>query len=145
MTCKNSLLYRQNFFCSILYILFFLFTNLSFAQNISRKDQPGDSVYDRKVITDFFQLQASVKYIYECTLDPSATKIAWCADGENGQRIFIQSLSDTNDTIRITTASANQSCNESEPLWAPDGKEIAFLSDAQTPHQLQLFIADAST
>ena len=32
-----------------------------------------------------------------------------------------------------------------EPQYSPDGKEIAFLSDAQTSNQLQIFIADAST
>ncbi len=49
--------------------------------------------------------------------------------------------------MHITAASANQSCNETEPQWSPGGNEIAFLSDAQTPNliaicnELQLSIA----
>jgi dipeptidyl aminopeptidase/acylaminoacyl peptidase len=145
MACKNSSSFYQNFFCLLLFISVFSCQSLLFAQNISDKNQIDDTAYHKKIITDFFQLQASVKYIYQCSLNPSATKIAWCADGKNGQEIFIKSLSNVNDTIRITAASSNQSCNEEEPQWSPDGKEIAFLSDAQTPNQLQLFIADAST
>ena len=151
MTCKYSFLSWRKINVSyishfLLLVLFFHCTFLSKAQNTPGENQIDDTAYHRKIITDFFQLQASVKYIYQCTLDPSATKIAWCADGENGQEIFVKSLLNTNDSaLRITAASAHQSCNESEPQWLPDGKEIAFLSDAQTPDQLQLFIADAST
>ncbi|HEY6974881.1 MAG TPA: prolyl oligopeptidase family serine peptidase [Chitinophagaceae bacterium] len=152
MTCKHFLLHWRNFnhpfiFRLLIFISFLLYTLFSPAQNVpdKNKNQIGDTAYHRKVVTDFFQLQASVKYIYQCSLNPSATKIAWCSDGENGQAIFIKSLSPNDNAIRITAASVNQSCNESEPQWSPDGKEIAFLSDAQTTNQLQIFIADAST
>src|SRR3954452_12771649 len=151
MTYKYSFLYWRDLNSasivrSLAFILFIHFSFFSRAQNLSNPNHVGDTASYRKFITDFFQLQASVKYLYQCTLNPSATKIAWCADGENGQAIFINSLSNINDSaIHITTASPNQSRNESEPQWSPNGKEIAFLSDVQTPNQMQIFIADAST
>ena len=125
-------------------ILFIHFTFISGAQNVSDTNEINDTAYHRKLITNFFRLQASVKYIYQGVLNSKATAITFCADSENGLAIFIKSLSTLNDSMmHITAASANQSCNETEPQWSPGGNEIAFLSDAQTPNQLQLFIADA--
>ncbi len=106
----------------------------------------SDTAQHRLLITNFFKTQASVKYIYQCTLNKDATAIAWCADGENGQVIYIKSLMHLNDSaIKISAADSNQTCNESEPQFSPDGKKIAFLSDAKTENQSQIFIADAAT
>lgn len=98
----------------------------------------------RKAITEFFEKQASVKYIYQASLNNSATAIAWSMDGDEGQAIYARSLTKLNENnIKITAAARNQSCNETEPQFSPDGKRIAFLSDAQTKDQFQIFIADA--
>ena len=101
-------------------------------------NEKNDSSNSSLLITKFYKTQASVKYIYQCTLNKDATAVAWCADGNNGQSIYIKSLLQLNDSAkRITAAdSLNQTFNESEPLFSPDGKKIAFLSDAKTKDQL---------
>ncbi len=104
-----------------------------------------DTAYRRDLITKFFETQANVRYIYQCAVNPKGTAIAWCADGKQGQEIYIKAIPGKNDNaIKITAATEHQPCNETEPQWSPDGKEIAFLSDAQTTGQLQLFIADGA-
>lgn len=116
------------------------------AQNKDEKISVNDSAFTRNLITKFFETQASVRYIYQCSLNSTASAIAWCADSDSGQAVYIKSLSKKNDSIlHITAAALNKYCNETEPQWSPDGNEIAFLSDAQTPGQLQLFIAAANT
>ena len=117
------------------------------AQNTSAQLSVNDTAYHRKLITEFYQTQASVKYIYQCMLDNNATAILWCADNETGQSIFFKSLLSSKDSSKRISAdtSLHKQCNETEAQWSPDGKKIAFLSDAQTPEQLQIFIADAST
>src|SRR4051812_26861322 len=47
----------------------------------------------RSIITDFFNVQASVRYVYQTTLNAQGTAIAWSADGEKGQTIAITTLS----------------------------------------------------
>lgn len=131
----------------VLLITFLIFgTNLILNAQTGNNNQVNDTAHNRKLITKFFETQASVRYIYQCVLNPQATKIAWCSDGKNGQEVYSKSLQNLNDSaLQISAGSSKQSCNETEPQWSPDGKVIAFLSDAQTPDQLQIFIADAVT
>ncbi len=46
-------------------------------------------------------------------------------------------------TLRLTAGKQNGFYDEENPVWSPDGHEIAFLSDARSKGQLQLFIARA--
>ena len=46
-------------------------------------------------------------------------------------------------TMRLTAGKQNGFYDEENPVWSPDGREIAFLSDARSKGQLQLFIARA--
>jgi Tol biopolymer transport system component len=121
-------------------IFFFVIAGQVFAQS------PGDSSYIKKFIRDFCETQASVKYIYQCTINSTGDAIAWSADTYKGQRISIRYLSQTNNRdLNISAADSGQNCTETEPQFSPDGKNIAFLSDALSAGQLQVFIADAKT
>ncbi len=55
-------------------------------------------------------------------------------------------MSNTDSALCISAvSSANERCNETEPQWSPNGREIAFLSDARSHGQVQVFIANAAT
>ncbi|MFZ0363987.1 MAG: S9 family peptidase [Candidatus Cybelea sp.] len=45
--------------------------------------------------------------------------------------------------LRLTAGSQRGFYDEENPVWSPNGREIAFLSDARSKGQLQLFIARA--
>ena len=99
----------------------------------------------RAAIENFFNLQASVHYIELATINPAGTFVAWSADGGRDAGIFFTSVRQPAKTIKVSASAPDKECSETEPQYSPDGKEIAFLSDAQTTSQLQIFIADATT
>ena len=39
------------------------------------------------------------------------------------------------------TAGLRPAVDEEAPVWSPNGRSVAFLSDARSPHQMQLFVA----
>ena len=44
---------------------------------------------------------------------------------------------------RLTAGDPARYYDEEEPVWSPNGDRVAFFSDARSPGQLQIFIADA--
>ena len=124
MLLKFYTINSKNHLRLFIIIIIINFSLNSTAQNFGNTSQLRDTTYNRLLITNFFKTQASVKYIYQCILNKNATAIAWCADGDNGQTIYTKSLLHLNDSaIKITAAdSLNQSCNETEPQFSPDGK-----------------------
>jgi dipeptidyl aminopeptidase/acylaminoacyl peptidase len=85
-------------------------------------------------------------------LSPDATAVAWVDQFHPGpapeksrprEALYVQKLLPGAAPIRITAGAPSGFYDESEEAWSPDGKQIAFLSDARTKEQDQLFIADA--
>jgi len=103
-----------------------------------------DSSRIRSVITNFLEQQASVRYVYETAISPSGNAVAWSADGDGGTEIRRALLATPGKTVRITAAANNSMASESEPQWSPDGNTIAFLSDARTPGQSQVYLTGVS-
>lgn len=100
----------------------------------------------RSVVAAFLHRQAKVKYIYQVAIHPAATALAWCVDGPDGsQQIYKSLLLRSGDTVRISAGGKGKRCTETEPQWSPNGRELAFLSDARSEGQMQIFIADAAT
>jgi dipeptidyl aminopeptidase/acylaminoacyl peptidase len=85
----------------------------------------------------------------DVVLSPDGKKIAWVEElrdkngAETGNSAIFSTTIDGKAPARKITASSGGPRAESGIAWAPDSRRAAFLSDAQKPGQLQLYLEGA--
>jgi dipeptidyl aminopeptidase/acylaminoacyl peptidase len=78
--------------------------------------------------------------VYGARISPDAKRLAFSREDQDGRSdIFVLNLARTSET-RLTSGPAN---NEN-PVWSPDGTQIAFTSDREGTSNLYLRAADGS-
>ncbi|MGA2985286.1 MAG: S9 family peptidase [Terriglobia bacterium] len=84
--------------------------------------------------------------IRQVAISPDGQRVAWVeANGASPHGIFVCSLaSPASSRRRITAGSGDEASEENEIAWSPDSRQLAFLSNAQTPDQAQLYVAKVS-
>lgn len=97
-------------------------------------------------INTFVQQQIKVRSIGQIVVSPDGKWLAWACDGPNGsQLIYRAPLNHPELATRVSAAPTDRWCNETEPQWSPDGKEIAFLSDYATNGLSQVYIMSSTS
>ena len=87
----------------------------------------------------------------EVAISPDGQRVAWVealpdANGapSGDSAIVVTSLASPAAAGRRITAGSGGPYQEHDIAWAPDSREVAFLSNAQTPDQLQLYVANVT-
>ena len=86
----------------------------------------------------------------QVALSPDGKKLAWVEElhdahgAETGNSAILAAAIDAKAPARKITASSRGPRAESDIAWAPDSRRIAFLSDAEKPGQLQLYLESAA-
>jgi dipeptidyl aminopeptidase/acylaminoacyl peptidase len=94
-----------------------------------------------------------VRTFKQASISPDGKRVAWVesVSGPGGaassySAIYVADVDAPNHATRITAGTGEQASHEEDGVaWSPDGRRIAFLSDAATPKQLQLFVVNASS
>ena len=87
----------------------------------------------------------------QTAISPDGKKVAWVEDvlskrglstGETV--IYVSEVDKKNPPRRISASAADTIHAEGSVAWSPDGKKLAFLSDAAKAGQFQLYVMDAA-
>jgi dipeptidyl aminopeptidase/acylaminoacyl peptidase len=89
-----------------------------------------------------------VRDLSAVALAPNGRAVAWEETSHDPHRLgsarssalYVQPLA-RGARVRITAGDGRAMHDEETPVWSPDGREIAFLSDARSKGQLQIFVA----
>src|SRR5258708_2388969 len=92
-----------------------------------------------------------VRQLSHVAISPDGARVGWVqshedpATGASTLSIYIQELGHEGTPARVTAGNGTGESQEREIAWSPDGKRLAFLSDAQKEGQLQLYVFDVTT
>jgi dipeptidyl aminopeptidase/acylaminoacyl peptidase len=106
---------------------------------------------NRKSLDDAMNAMFDVRSFQQAEISHDGNRVAWVESlpGPGGapsanSAIYVTELSAPDAATRITAGDGKAAYEEHDVAWSPDGKSIAFLSDAATQGQLQLFVASSS-
>ena len=91
------------------------------------------------------ETSSPVKSFRHVALSPDGTQVAWVESGsKGGTAIYVQDLKSSNaKPRRLSAASEGSTADEGDACWSPDSKQLAFLSDAGSEGQSQLYVVSA--
>ncbi len=104
--------------------------------------QPGPPAHAKTSSSSMDSVIATLwagKTFDQTAISPDGKQVAWVEITKDGSAIFVSAI--TGGTPRRITAGGQ---SESAIAWSPDSKQIAFLSDATTPGQPQLYVVNAT-
>jgi dipeptidyl aminopeptidase/acylaminoacyl peptidase len=102
----------------------------------------------RDVLTAVYALRE----LSEVDLSPARDAVAWQETFHDPARllqspgwksVYLRQLS-RGARVRLTAGTSNGYYDEENPVWSPDGRAVAFLSDARSKGQLQIFVASSA-
>jgi dipeptidyl aminopeptidase/acylaminoacyl peptidase len=95
-----------------------------------------------------FTLDAGLQSLYavrrfeQVAISPDGARVAYVEGQRGGYAIYVTERNTPSASpLRISAASDSSRHDETDVAWSPDGKRLAFLSDAESPGQLQLYVS----
>jgi len=99
-------------------------------------------------VDSVFDALHSLRTFSAAVISPDGTRVAWVENVDESpemRRSIIWVAPVAGGTpVRISAARDGKSHRERDIAWSPDGKSIAFLSDAAQEGQLEIYIAPSS-
>jgi dipeptidyl aminopeptidase/acylaminoacyl peptidase len=98
---------------------------------------------EKSRLNDVIQTLFSVKTFSQTAISPDGAQLAWVENVGGGRSaIYMAKAAEGSVPRRISALSGGATRSEDSPAWSPDGKRLAFLSDAVKPGQPQLYVVN---
>jgi dipeptidyl aminopeptidase/acylaminoacyl peptidase len=117
----------------------------------AQKSSDAQTTPKTNSLDDAMKAMFDVRTFAQAEISPDGNKVAWVESlpGPGGapsanSAIYVAEVSAPDARTRITAGDGKTAYEEHDVAWSPDGKQIAFLSDASTQGQLQLFVMNSS-
>ena len=117
----------------------------------AQKSSDAQATLKTKSLDDAMKAMFDVRTFQQAEISPDGNRVAWVESlpGPGGapsvnSAIYVAELTAPDAATRVTAGDGKAAYEEHDIAWSPNGKSIAFLSDAATQGQLQLFVANAS-
>lgn len=115
------------------------------------KPQPAAASQSSLAADPAIHAMFDVRSFLQAEISPDGKRVAWveALAGPGGApsanaAIYVADVNAPAHAASITAGDGRLPHEEHDVAWSSDGKRIAFLSDAATPGQLQLFVVDAT-
>ncbi len=103
--------------------------------------QAGAPVHDPR-IAQLLDALNHVKTVRETALSPDGKFIVWNVGGRGGSDIELAPLDNPSAARRITACAADGKGQESNAVFSPDSRQLAFFSDCNADHKTAIYLAD---
>ena len=82
-------------------------------------------------------------YVGQVAVSPDGKRLAWVQRASGGEEIRLAPLQDLQKSTRVTAAvKPEEHCQENDLAWAPNSRELAFLSDCgNSDRQMNLYLS----
>jgi dipeptidyl aminopeptidase/acylaminoacyl peptidase len=84
----------------------------------------------------------AVRRFEQVAISPDGGKVAYVEGQHGGYAIYVADRNSAAAPQRVTAATDTGHHDETDIAWSPDGKHLAFLSDAENSGQLQLYVSN---
>jgi dipeptidyl aminopeptidase/acylaminoacyl peptidase len=95
-------------------------------------------------LTQFIESVSHVEQYRDVNLSPDGKLVVWTEGGHDGSGIRLAPLADPSSQRTISACAEGTHGMEGEPVFSPDGKQIAFLSDCTADKKPGVFLADVA-
>jgi dipeptidyl aminopeptidase/acylaminoacyl peptidase len=107
----------------------FLLATIPISGALAQEAQPAQSP-ERSHTEETLKGLNRGAYIGAIAISPDGKRLAWTEGSREGAQILVAPIGDLAKPQRITAATKpDQRCREGAPVWEPDSKALAFLSD----------------
>lgn len=96
----------------------------------------------KAAMTEVLRVYSTLAGFSDVSIAPDGTRVAYVKEVHHDTTIWIQPIGSR--AVRLTAGNGKAAYDESEPVWSPDGTQVAFLSDARSKDHPALYVADTN-